>query len=45
MNPDIKQYLSQIGKKGGKKSKRSLSPEQAKAMVRAREEKRKSGQK
>lgn len=28
--------------KGGKKSKRSLSPEQAKAMVEAREKKRKA---
>lgn len=34
-------YLSKIGRKGGKKSKRKLSPEQAREMVRKREEKRK----
>jgi hypothetical protein len=40
MNKDIKQYLSQIGKVGGKKSKRKLTPEQAKEMVRIREAKK-----
>lgn len=32
-----------LGKEGGKKSKRVLTPEQAKAMVEAREKKRDKG--
>lgn len=38
----IKKYLAEIGSKGGKKSRRTLTPDQAKAMVRAREAKRKT---
>ncbi len=38
----IKKYLAEIGKKGGKKSKRTLTPEQAKKMVEIREAKRKA---
>ena len=40
MKKDIKEYLSKIGKVGGRKSKRKLTTEQAKEMVRIREEKR-----
>lgn len=43
-NNDIKEYLSEIGRKGGKKSKRKLTSEQAKEMVRIREEKKKLSQ-
>lgn len=32
---------AEMGRKGGKKSRRSLTPEQARAMVQARERKRK----
>jgi hypothetical protein len=38
---DVKKFLAAIGSKGGKKSKRKLTAVQAKAMVRARELKRK----
>ncbi len=38
---EIKAYLAAIGRKGGQKSRRTLTPEQAKAMVEAREKKRK----
>lgn len=38
--PSVRKFLSEIGRRGGQKSKRSLSPEQARAMVRAREFKR-----
>lgn len=38
---EVKEYLSKIGKVGGSKSKRVLTPEQAKEMVRIRELKRK----
>ena len=41
MNP-VKQYLAKIGSVGGKISRRTLTPEQAKAMVRAREKKRRA---
>lgn len=37
---EVREYMSQIGSKGGKKSKRTLSPEQARKMVEAREKKR-----
>lgn len=40
MKEEIKQYLATIGSKGGKKSRRTLTPEQAKAMVAAREAKK-----
>ena len=38
----VSKYLAGIGRKGGEKSKRELTPEQAKAMVKAREKKRKA---
>jgi hypothetical protein len=37
----IKAYLAEIGRRGGQKSRRKLTREQAQAMVRAREQKRK----
>jgi Spy/CpxP family protein refolding chaperone len=37
----VRKYLQEIGSKGGKKSRRTLTPEQAKKMVEAREKKRK----
>lgn len=37
---EISEYMSKIGAKGGKKSKRTLTPEQARKMVEAREKKR-----
>ncbi len=40
MNNDIKKYLRDIGRSGGQKSRRSLSKEEAKSMVRVREAKR-----
>lgn len=42
MNKAVKEYLAKIGSKGGKKSKRTLTAEQARAMVKARESKRKA---
>lgn len=36
MNREVKNYMSKIGKKGGLKSRRSLSPETAKLMVKVR---------
>ena len=41
MDKAVKEYLRKIGAKGGKKSKRALTPEQARKMVEARERKRK----
>lgn len=41
MKKEIKEYLSEIGKVGGKKSKRVLTTEQAREMVKIREEKKK----
>jgi len=37
----VRKFLSEIGRKGGKKSKRTLTSEQARKMVEAREKKRK----
>jgi hypothetical protein len=37
-----KLYLAEIGRKGGQKSRRKLTPEQARAMVIARERKKKN---
>lgn len=37
MNPAIRSYMAEIGRKGGKRSRRKLSSEQAKDMVRVRE--------
>jgi len=39
---ELHDYFSKLGKKGGAKSKRVLTPEQARAMVKAREKKRKA---
>ena len=41
-NEEIRAYLARIGSKGGKTSRRTLTPEQAKATVRAREKKRRA---
>jgi len=38
----VRKYLAKIGSKGGKKSRRILTPEQARAMVKVREKKRKA---
>jgi hypothetical protein len=37
---EIKRYLSEIGARGGKKSRRTLSTEEARAMVNVREARR-----
>lgn len=37
---DIKRYLAEIGARGGRRSRRTLSPEDARAMVRVREARR-----
>ena len=42
MHTEAKKYLAAIGRRGGQKSRRTLTPEQAKAMVAAREAKRKA---
>lgn len=39
-NEEVRAYLARIGSKGGKVSRRTLTPEHAKAMVAAREKKR-----
>lgn len=36
MNPAARKYLAEIGRRGGQKSKRTLTKSQARAMVRAR---------
>jgi general stress protein YciG len=41
----VRKFLSEIGRKGGKKSHRTLTSKQAKEMVKAREEKRKRNKK
>jgi len=41
-NEEVRAYLARIGSKGGKASRRTLTPEQAKAMVLAREKKRRA---
>jgi len=41
MDKAVKKYLSELGRKGGKVSKRILTPEQAREMVRIREAKKK----
>lgn len=40
MDKSISNYLAKIGRKGGLKSKRRLTPEQARRMVKVREAKR-----
>jgi hypothetical protein len=40
MDKPLRKYMAKIGSKGGKKSRRTLTPEAAKAMVRLREARR-----
>ncbi len=40
MNDNIREYLAEIGRRGGQKSRRSLDPETARSMVRVREARR-----
>jgi hypothetical protein len=37
MEPAIREYLAEIGRRGGRASRRALSPAQARSMVRVRE--------
>jgi hypothetical protein len=37
MKRNVKEYLAEIGRRGGRKSRRVLDPEAARAMVRVRE--------
>jgi len=40
MDPTIRDYLAEIGRRGGRASRRTLSPAQARDMVRVREARR-----
>ena len=40
MKSNIKSYLAEIGRRGGRKSRRALDPDTARAMVRVREARR-----
>jgi hypothetical protein len=40
MNPEVRKWLSSIGRRGGKKSRRVLTPEAARSMVNVREARR-----
>lgn len=40
MEPEVKAYLAEIGRRGGRKSRRILDPETARAMVRVRQARR-----
>ena len=40
MKQDVKSYLAEIGRRGGRKSRRTLDPETARDMVRVREARR-----
>lgn len=40
MDPAVRDYLAEIGRRGGRASRRTLTPEQAQAMVRLREARR-----
>ena len=40
MDPKVKEYLAEIGRAGGRKSRRTLSPETARRMVAVREARR-----
>lgn len=40
MDPEVRKYLATIGRRGGKKSRRELRPEDARRMVRTREARR-----
>lgn len=37
MDPEVRKYLSKIGRRGGQRSRRTLDPDTARKMVRARE--------
>jgi hypothetical protein len=41
MKPEVRAYLAEIGRRGGRKSRRALDPETARAMVRVRQARRK----
>jgi hypothetical protein len=45
MDKKIREYMAKIGSKGGKKAAHTLTPERARAMVEARERKRRKGKK
>jgi hypothetical protein len=40
MKPSVRSYLAEIGRRGGKKSRRALDPDTARNMVRVREARR-----
>jgi len=40
LNKDVREYFAKIGSKGGKNSKRKITPQQQKAMQKARKEAR-----
>ena len=40
MNRSVRTYLAEIGRRGGRKSRRTLTPESAREMVRLREARR-----
>jgi hypothetical protein len=40
MKRDVRSYLSEIGRRGGRKSRRTLDPDAARGMVRVREARR-----
>lgn len=40
MDKNVKAYLAEIGRRGGRKSRRALNPETARSMVRVREARR-----
>jgi hypothetical protein len=40
MERNLRAYLAEIGRRGGRKSRRTLDPEMARAMVRVREARR-----
>jgi CRISPR/Cas system-associated protein Csm6 len=40
MEPKVRDYLAEIGRRGGSKSRRTLDPETARRMVRVREARR-----
>ena len=40
MDENVREYLAEIGRRGGRRSRRTLDPETARAMVRVREARR-----
>ena len=40
MDDSIRRYMAEVGRRGGRKSRRTLDPETARAMVRVREARR-----